>query len=265
MYAFERPVFVIDVYTRRLFTRLGLITGVAFGALLQQGRVLRFEKQVGAMLLKDMTIMKFMLSAILVGMVGINLLAAFGLVKLSPKATVLGANIVGGILFGGGWAIMGFCPGTSVGAVAEGRVHAVFAILGMLAGAAFVVLTLVGIWFRGPGMSLVGSVTTNITLKRYNVLLRPGSGRMMSATADATHFGGCKGTISLEDCTFEGMGDDAYFLGCSTPFGPTFGHVDALRTGPDIAPKFTASSIAASKKGGCRIPAGKRMSLSDGL
>ena len=115
---------------------LGLITGIAFGALLQQGRVLRFEKQVGAMLLKDMTIMKFMLSAILVGMVGINLLAAFGLVTLSPKATVLGANIVGGILFGGGWAIMGFCPGTSVGAVAEGRVHAVFAILGMLAGAA---------------------------------------------------------------------------------------------------------------------------------
>jgi hypothetical protein len=71
---------------------LGLITGVAFGALLQQGRVLRFEKQVGALLLKDMTIMKFMLSAILVGMVGINLLAGFGLVKLSPKATVLGVG-----------------------------------------------------------------------------------------------------------------------------------------------------------------------------
>ena len=30
----------------------------------------------------------------------------------------------------------------------------------------------------------------------------------MSATADAAHFGGCKGTVSLEDCTFEGMGDD---------------------------------------------------------
>lgn len=36
----------------------------------------------------------------------------------------------------------------------------------------------------------------------------------------------------------EGMGDDAYFVGCSTPFGPTFGYVDALRTGPDISPKF---------------------------
>jgi hypothetical protein len=47
---------------------LGLITGICFGALLQQGRVLRFEKQVGAMLLEDMTILKFMLSAILGGM-----------------------------------------------------------------------------------------------------------------------------------------------------------------------------------------------------
>ncbi|MCU0560884.1 MAG: YeeE/YedE family protein [Desulfobacterales bacterium] len=115
---------------------LGLITGICFGALLQQGRVLRFEKQVGAMLLRDMTIMKFMMSAILVGMVGIHLLASMEIVKLSPKATLLGALIVGGALFGAGWAVMGFCPGTSVGAVGEGRWHAVWAILGMIAGAA---------------------------------------------------------------------------------------------------------------------------------
>jgi hypothetical protein len=115
---------------------LGLITGICFGALLQQGRVLRFEKQIGAMLLKDMTIMKFMMSAILVGMVGIHLAVALGFAQLSPKATQIGANVVGGILFGLGWAVMGFCPGTSVGAVAEGRWHALFAIAGMLAGAA---------------------------------------------------------------------------------------------------------------------------------
>lgn len=115
---------------------LGLITGICFGALLQQGRVLRFEKQVGAMLLKDMTIMKFMMSAVLVGMVGVHLAVDAGLAQLSPKATQIGANVVGGILFGLGWAIMGFCPGTSVGAVAEGRWHALFAIAGMLVGAA---------------------------------------------------------------------------------------------------------------------------------
>lgn len=115
---------------------LGLITGVFFGAFLQQGRVLRFEKQVGALLLKDMTIMKFMLSAILVGMVGIHAAVGFGYAQLGPKATQIGANVVGGLLFGLGWAVMGFCPGTSVGALAEGRWHAVFAILGMMAGAA---------------------------------------------------------------------------------------------------------------------------------
>ena len=115
---------------------LGLITGICFGALLQQGRVLRFERQVGAMLLKDMTIMKFMMSAILVGMVGVHMAVALDLAQLGPKATQIGANVVGGLLFGLGWAVMGFCPGTSVGAVAEGRWHAIFAILGMLAGAA---------------------------------------------------------------------------------------------------------------------------------
>lgn len=115
---------------------LGLVTGIIFGALLQQGRVLRFEKQVGAMLLRDMTILKFMLSAIIVGMVGINLLAGLGLISLKVKATVVGANLIGGVLFGAGWAIMGYCPGTSVGAVGEGRWHAIWAILGMLCGAA---------------------------------------------------------------------------------------------------------------------------------
>ena len=115
---------------------LGLITGIAFGFLLQKGRVLRFEKQVGAMLLKDMTIFKFMLSAILVGMVGIHILSSAEIISLSHKAMNLGAVLVGGALFGCGWAVMGYCPGTSIGAVGEGRWHAVFAVAGMVVGAA---------------------------------------------------------------------------------------------------------------------------------
>ncbi len=115
---------------------LGLITGIIFGILLQQGRVARFEKQVGAMLLKDMTILKFMLSAIIVGMIGINILAATGLAPLSVKSTVVGANLIGGIIFGIGWAIVGYCPGTSLAAVGEGRVHAIPAIIGMIVGGA---------------------------------------------------------------------------------------------------------------------------------
>ncbi|BBU69092.1 YeeE/YedE thiosulfate transporter family protein [Fluviibacter phosphoraccumulans] len=115
---------------------LGLVTGVAFGFLLQKGRVLRFGKQVGAMLFKDMTIFKFMLSAIVVGMFGILILSEQGLITLSHKSMNVGAIVVGGSLFGIGWAVMGFCPGTAVGAVGEGRWHAAFGIIGMLIGAA---------------------------------------------------------------------------------------------------------------------------------
>lgn len=115
---------------------LGLVAGVAFGFLLQKGRVLRFDKQVGAMLLRDMTIIKFMLSAVLVGMVGLYALSDAGLIALSHKSMNAGAVILGGILFGAGWSIMGFCPGTSIGALGEGRWHAIFAVLGMLIGAA---------------------------------------------------------------------------------------------------------------------------------
>ena len=87
---------------------LGLVTGVLFGFLLQKGRVLRFDKQVGAMLLTDMTIFKFMLSAILVGMVGILWLSNMEIITLSHKSMNVGAVVIGGALFGAGWAIMGF-------------------------------------------------------------------------------------------------------------------------------------------------------------
>lgn len=115
---------------------IGLVTGLLFGFLLQKGEVLRFERQVGFMLLKDMTIIKFMMTAVLVGMVGIYACHTVGLISLSVKATNLAAIVVGGLLFGIGWAIAGYCPGTSIGALAEGRIHALWAVLGMLTGAA---------------------------------------------------------------------------------------------------------------------------------
>jgi uncharacterized membrane protein YedE/YeeE len=114
----------------------GLITGILFGFLLQKARVIRYDKQIGALRFLDMTIVKFMLSSILVGMVGVYLLQDLGLVKLSVKGTVLGGNILGGIIFGLGWGMLGYCPGTSAGALGEGRWDALWGILGMLVGAA---------------------------------------------------------------------------------------------------------------------------------
>lgn len=114
----------------------GLITGILFGFLLQKGRVIRYDKQLGALRLIDMTIVKFMLTTILVSMVGVYLLKDLGLVKLSIKPTILGGVILGGLIFGVGWGLLGYCPGTSAGALGEGRWDAFWGILGMLTGAA---------------------------------------------------------------------------------------------------------------------------------
>ena len=117
----------------------GLITGILFGFFLQKSRVIRYDKQLGVLRLTDMTIIKFMLSAILVGMLGIYLLYDFGFVKLSIKPTILGGNIIGGLIFGFGWALLGYCPTTSSGALGEGRLDSLWGILGMLLGAAIFV------------------------------------------------------------------------------------------------------------------------------
>jgi uncharacterized membrane protein YedE/YeeE len=58
-----------------------------------------------------------------------------GLVKLQIKATILGAQVIGGLIFGLGWGLLGDCPGTQMGALGEGRWDAVWGILGMLVGA----------------------------------------------------------------------------------------------------------------------------------
>ena len=114
---------------------LGLVTGVAFGFLLQRGGVVRFEKQVGMLLLKDFTVFRFMLTAIIVGMAGVIILAKFGVLTLSHKPMNVGGVVLGASIFGVGWALTGLCPGTSLGALGEGRLHAIFTIAGMLAGA----------------------------------------------------------------------------------------------------------------------------------
>lgn len=113
----------------------GLVTGILFGVLLQRAEVIRYDRQLGALRLVDMTIVKFMLSTVLVGMIGIYLLYGMGTVTLDIKPAILGGNVLGGLIFGLGWGMVGYCPGTSAGALGEGRWDAFWAILGMLVGA----------------------------------------------------------------------------------------------------------------------------------
>lgn len=114
---------------------IGLITGVLFGILLQRSEVLRYDRQLGALLLRDFTIVKFMVSAVLSGMVCLVIARQMGLLTLNVKATVMGTNVIGGLLFGLGWGLLGYCPGTAAGALGEGRLDALWGMVGMVVGA----------------------------------------------------------------------------------------------------------------------------------
>ncbi len=62
--------------------------------------------------------------------------------------------------------------------------------------------------YTAPGMGIHAELGENISLKRVGVRIRPGSGRLMSTTADCQYYTHCLGTITIEDSYFEGMGDD---------------------------------------------------------
>lgn len=87
---------------------LGLATGVLFGFILQKGQVTKYQKIVAFFRLTDLTVLKVMVGGILAGMVGVYLLYDLGLVRLHIKPTLLGANILGGLIFGVGMLLLGF-------------------------------------------------------------------------------------------------------------------------------------------------------------
>jgi len=63
--------------------------------------------------------------------------------------------------------------------------------------------------YHAGAMGLIAERSEDITLDSFNVVLRKGSGRMVTTTADATHFCNVKGTVTIKNSTFENMLDDA--------------------------------------------------------
>ena len=113
---------------------LGLIFGGIFGFLLQKGGVGKYHILIGQLLLRDFTVAKVMGTAIIVGMIGVFAMHWMGLVKLHIKATRIGANTIGGLIFGAGFALSAYCPGTNMTALGQGNFDALFVVAGMLTG-----------------------------------------------------------------------------------------------------------------------------------
>ena len=109
----------------------GLGFGILFGFLLHKGGATKYDVIVGQLLLTDFTVLQIMLSAVATGMIGIYFMKSMGWIKLSLKKGSVGKNVIGASVFGVGFAVLGYCPGTIAGAVGNGYLDA---IVGGLAG-----------------------------------------------------------------------------------------------------------------------------------
>lgn len=114
---------------------LSLIFGIIFGFLLHKGGATKYDVIIGQLLFTDNTVIKIMLSAVMTGSLGIYFLRELKIVELYPKPGSFGLNAAGGLIFGAGFAILGYCPGTIAGAVGNGSLDALLGGLpGIMAG-----------------------------------------------------------------------------------------------------------------------------------
>ena len=114
-----------------------LILGLLFGWSLQKAGLTHYARIVNVYRFRDMTVMRFMLTALVVGAFGIQAGIDLGLAASAPiPPTSMLANVLGGVVFGVGMATAGYCPGTIAAEAGEGRLDAwVAGLSGLLVGA----------------------------------------------------------------------------------------------------------------------------------
>jgi rhodanese-related sulfurtransferase len=114
-----------------------LVIGILFGATLETAGFGNSKKLAAQFYFKDLTVFKVMFTAIIVACVLIFLSSALGLLDYNlvwVPPTYLWPGIVGGLIMGAGFIVGGFCPGTSLVAMATGKVDGIFFVLGVLTG-----------------------------------------------------------------------------------------------------------------------------------
>lgn len=109
----------------------GLVVGFAFGFALQRGRFCMNSAFRDIILMKDYTLLKAVGVAILVEMIGFEVLNLTGAINLNPLPFMWGANIVGGFIFGIGMVVAGGCASGITYRTGEGMVGAMSAVVGL--------------------------------------------------------------------------------------------------------------------------------------
>jgi uncharacterized membrane protein YedE/YeeE len=133
---------------------------VLFGFSLNKAGLTKYHKIANQFRLTDFAVLKFMMTALVVTMIGVYPLRELGLITFpTVPATYIVGNLVGGLIFGVGMALAGFCPGTAVAGAGEGKLdYIVPGLLGFLVGAVLYGFTYDAVFPKISAIANYGSV-----------------------------------------------------------------------------------------------------------
>ena len=133
----KAPFFELGLFGEGVSLVVALIIGIAFGWALESSGMGSARKLAGQFYLRDLTVFKVMFTAIVTAMLGVFWLGWLGVLDVSRvyvPETWLVPQLVGGLVFGAGFAMAGLCPGTSCVSAATGRIDGIATVAGMFAG-----------------------------------------------------------------------------------------------------------------------------------
>ncbi len=117
-----------------------LIAGLFFGFALSRSGASHYNYIYRMFTGEDLHLALLMGTAIIIGAIGMFILKALGNKDVNGNEIAINKKpyhrntIIGGILFGIGWAISGACPGTVLAQIGEGKILGLFTFLGIMFG-----------------------------------------------------------------------------------------------------------------------------------
>jgi len=131
------PLYKFGAFGDELSLVVAFVIGLAFGVFLERAGFGSARKLAAQFYLTDLAVFKVMFTAIVTAMLGIFYLGWMGVLDLSliyMTNTNIWPQLVGGLVLGIGFVVGGYCPGTSVVAMATGRIDALVYLAGVTAG-----------------------------------------------------------------------------------------------------------------------------------
>jgi hypothetical protein len=154
---------------------LAFIVGILFALIAQYARLNSFDTIASAALLKNHDVVQILCFAIAISSVGFFVMYLMGWASINVKPFYVIGVCIGGVLFGAGVAVLGYCPGTMLMALAEGKADALLGYVGGIAAAALftlaypTLLPLIGPNFGAINLYAAGATVTAVIVGVYSL------------------------------------------------------------------------------------------------